>query len=354
MVLFIISVGTVLTVSAVCSLTEAALYAVPAPYIRRIAKTSAAGRILQRFKQNMEQPITAILIANTAANTAGAAVAGAQARLLYGEPALYWFPAAFTLAVLFFAEILPKVAGVAYNRPVAVAAAVPLDAAIRGLYPLVALARSAARLVRRGSHVPVAPEEEVGHLAELSAEEGSILPLEAALVRNVLRLNDVTAHDIMTPRTVVYKVASDTRVGDLADQAGQLPYSRIPVYDTEDPENWLGVAIRRNILAHLVRREFSIRLGDLCTALHFVPETIPGHRLLTEFLTRREHLFGVVDEYGAVAGIVTLEDVLESLIGEEIVDETDAFVDMQEAARQRRSRRLQERRDREPPSAPTS
>ena len=341
MSLFIASVVTVLLVSAVCSLTEAALYAVPPPYVRRLAKSaSRAGQILAGFKQNMERPITAILIVNTVANTAGATVAGAQARTLFGASALFWFPALFTMAVLLFAEILPKVAGVAYNRTVARAASVPLQAGITMLYPLVWLSQRASRLVHRGRVSPIAPEEEVGHMAELSAEEGSILPLEADLVRNVLRLNDVTAHDIMTPRTVVFNVPADTTVQDLSGQAGQLPYARIPVYDADDRENWIGVVLRRNILAALARDDFTVTVGSLSTALHFVPETMAGHRLLREFLKRREHLFGIVDEYGAVVGIVTLEDVFESLIGEEIVDETDAVVDLQKAARERSAKQM--------------
>ncbi len=156
----------------------------------------------------------------------------------------------------------------------------------------------------------------------------------------MLRLNDVTARDIMTPRTVVFKLAADTTVGGLAEQAEKVPYARIPVYDPDDPENWLGVVLRRNILARLARDEFDTAVGSLCRPLHFVPGTIAGHQLLSEFLKRREHLFGVLDEYGAVDGVVTLEDVLETLIGEEIVDETDAVVDLQAAARARRAKRL--------------
>ncbi|HEX9729321.1 MAG TPA: hemolysin family protein [Gemmatimonadales bacterium] len=343
MELFFFAVATVLVVSAVCSLTEAALYAVPAAYVRQLNEAGGtAGRLLLDFKQNMERPITAILVLNTAANTAGAAVAGSQARLLFGEAALIWFPALFTLAVLFFAEILPKVAGVAYNRTVARVTAVPLKGAMVGLYPLVWLSQRATRVVQRSGSHPVASEEEVGHMVDLSAEEGSILPLEAELVRNVLALNDVTARDIMTPRTVVFKVAANTTVGQLSAQALRLAYSRIPVYDPNDPENWHGVVLRRNLLARLAGDEFDVTIGSMCRAIHFVPETIAGHQLLAEFLKRREHLFGVVDEYGAVVGIVTLEDVLEALIGSEIVDETDAIVDMQEAARERIAKRLSE------------
>lgn len=339
MTLFIAAVATALGVSALCSLTEAGLYAVRFTYVRQLAQSGRrAGAILLKFKQNMERPITAILILNTAANTAGAAIAGAQARLLFGDSFLIWFSAAFTLAVLMFSEILPKVAGVAYNRTVARWSSVPLSGIITVLLPLVWLGQRAAQFLRKATPEPLAPEEEVHEMAALSAEEGSILPLEAKLVRNVLRLNEIKARDIMTPRTVVFRVRADRTVRDLADEAVHLPHARIPIADPDDPDHWVGVMLRRDLLAALARDEFDTTVASLAKPLDFVPQVMRGHELLDAFQTRRRHLLGVLDEFGGVAGIVTLEDVLESLLGQEIVDETDAVVDMQDAARRRAER----------------
>jgi CBS domain containing-hemolysin-like protein len=341
MTLFVSSVAIVLVVSAICSLTEASFYAVRTPYIRQIAESgSRAGQVLGRFKENMEGPISAILIINTAANTAGAAVAGSQARILFGETSVIWFSLCFTVAVLFFSEIMPKVIGVVYNRPVATLMAWPWAAVIKLLYPLIWVIQHLSRLLKPREPVLAAPEEEVQHLAMISAEEGSIMPYEAELVRNVLRLDKVTTRDIMTPRPVVFKLPSDITLREVADNVKEWTYSRIPVYKADDPETWEGVVFSRDILSSLANDQFETTLGSLCSPIYFVSEKTAGHVLLETFLKRRTHLFGVMDEYGDITGIVTLEDVLESLLGEEIVDEVDTAVDMQEVARRRKQRHL--------------
>ena len=335
MELFLLAVAVVLIVSALCSLAEAALYSVAPAYVRQLAEHgSRQGQILARFQKDKGRPITAVLIVNTAANTAGAAVAGAQARLLFGEGALLWFSILFTLAVLLFSEILPKVVGVTYNRAVSRAVAIPVNALINSLYPFVWLSQRLAGVMRHSGE-PVAPEAEVHQMAALSAEEGSILPSEAALVKNVLALDEVRASDIMTPRTVVFKSPDNLTVKELEKDAWALPYSRIPIHDADDADNWTGLVLRRDILACLGRDQFEVTLESLAKPLRFVPETIRGNELLKQFLKMRKHLFGVIDEYGNIIGIVTLEDVLESLIGQEIVDETDNVVDMREVARKR-------------------
>ena len=334
MTLFLVSVATVLVVSAACSLSEAALYSVRMPYVRQLVERgSRSGMILDRFKRNMERPITAILIVNTAANTAGAAVAGAQARELFGEAALFWFSAIFTLSVLFFSEIMPKIAGVTYRRTVAKAISIPLDLVIRALHPMVWLSRQAARLLTTDEEQALAPEAEVHQIAALSAEEGSILPIEAELVRNVLRLDEVKASEIMTPRTVVFKLAAERTVREVAESVAGSAHSRIPIYADDDMEKIIGWVLKNDILTRLAGGDVDVELQALAKPLGFVPEGAPGHRLLNEFLKRRTHILAVVDEYGGVAGIVTMEDVLESLLGEEIVDETDADVDMRVKAR---------------------
>lgn len=340
MSLFVLSVATVLIVSALCSLTEAAIYAVRTPYVRHLAEGgSAAGRLLADFKQNMEQPISAILIANTAANTAGAAVAGTQAAALFGDSAVIWFSALFTLAVLFFSEIIPKVVGVAYARTVAPMTALPLKALIAALYPMIWIVQQVTQVIKPREPALSAPEAEVQQLALISAEEGSILPFEAELVKNVLRLNDIRARDIMTPRTVVTKLPASMTLRQVAAATTRWPHSRIPVFEDNDPDNWVGVVLTRDILTNLAGDRFDMTLKQLAGPIYFVPESNPGHILLSAFLKRRTHLFGVVDEHGSVLGVVTLEDVLESVIGEEIVDEADPVVDMQELARRRHEQR---------------
>jgi CBS domain containing-hemolysin-like protein len=352
MTLFILSVAFVLVVSAYCSLSEAALYSVRMPFVRQLADSGRrSGAALAGLKANMERPITAILIINTVANTAGASVAGVQARALWGEaPWLLWtFTAVFTLSVLLFSEILPKVAGVNYRRMVAPAVSVPWEMAIKVLTPLVWLSQKISRIFAIAAG-PLAPEEEVHQLAAMSAEEGSILPLEAKLVRNVLRLNEVKARDIMTPRTVVFKLEASKTVAEVAEEVGRQPHSRIPIHAAENPEDWIGLVMKEDVLGAMARDQFDVSLEALKKPLGYVPEVVPGHQLLNEFLERRAHLLGVVDEYGGMLGVVTLEDVMESLLGAEIVDETDLVADLRQVAKRRGARQLGAAMRRPPPS----
>ncbi len=342
MTLFVASVVLVLVVSAICSVSEAALYAVRRPYVRQLAeKGNRSGSLLLGFKDNMERPISAILIVNTVANTAGAAVAGAQARVLFGEPAVIWFALAFTLAVLFFSEIIPKVVGVAYSRVVATTVAIPWAAGIKLLFPVIWLIQHLSQMLKP-RRVISAPEDEVHQLAMISAEEGSIMPYEAELVRNVLHLDRMTTRDIMTPRPVVMKLPSDLTLRQVAEKYKEFHHSRLPVYDVDDPEIWKGIVFTRDILAGLARDQFETKLESLCSPIYFVSEKTPGHVLLRAFLKRRTHLFGVADEFGDITGIVTLEDVIEAMLGEEIVDEVDTAENMQDVAQRRKRDRIRE------------
>ena len=341
MALFILSVATVLLVSAACSLTEASLYSVRLPFIRRLVENgSRAGEVLKKFKENMERPIAAILILNTAANTAGAAVAGAQANRLFGENVLIAFSVTFTFAVLFFSEIIPKMIGVVYARTVSQYFAIPLNALVMLLHPVIRLVERVSKWLKPKGPVIAAPEDEVRQLAMLSAEEGSILQLEADLVKNVLALDMTTAREIMTPRPVVEKLSGDTTVREAAEAIPEWIYSRIPIYDAGDTEHWTGVALSRDILGALAKDEFDTPVSALARPLDFVSDQTPGHILLRRFLKTRRHLFAVTDEFGSVVGVVTLEDILESVLGQEIMDEVDVTEDLQELAKQRRRRNL--------------
>jgi magnesium and cobalt exporter, CNNM family len=337
MTLFILTIVVVMVVSATCSLTEAALYSVRLPYVRHLAESgSRAGKILARFKQQMDRPIAAILILNTIGNTAGAAIAGAQASALFDARIVIVFSITFTLAILFFSEIIPKILGVGHNRAVAKALALPLNGLVAFLHPLLLAVERISKWLRPRGPMIAFPEEEVRQIAMLSAEEGSILRLEAELVKNALALDQVTAEDIMTPRTVVHKLASDLSVREASHGVQEWTFSRIPLYDPDDPEKWVGVVLSRDILNALAHDRFDQKLGSLARPIDFVHERTRGHVLLRDFLRNRRHLSAVVDEYGSVVGIVTLEDILESVLGQEIMDEVDVTADLQELAKKRR------------------
>jgi CBS domain containing-hemolysin-like protein len=329
---------TVLVISAICSVTEAALYAVRPSFVRSLnAEGSAAGRVLDGMKGHTERPISTILIVNTAANTAGASIAGAQAEEIFGAQYIVWFSVAFTIAVLFFSEIIPKIIGVAYSDRLSVVIARPLSIAVFLMLPAVWMIQRLSRLIKPDGPIISAPEEEVGHMARMSAEEGSILPIEADLVQHVLKLNEVSAEQIMTPRSVVMRLPSNRKLRavseDMAARRIEWTNSRIPITRDGNDDDWCGVILRRDALALLASDEFDRTLDSFAKPLHFVKTTTPGHILLDSFIEKRSHLFAVVDPDETIVGIVTLEDVLESLIGEEIVDEVDVVVDMQAFAR---------------------
>jgi CBS domain containing-hemolysin-like protein len=332
-----LSVAVVLFVSAFCSISEAAVYAVRRPFVRKLAaEGSRAGRVLEGFKRDMGRPIAAILVVNTAANTAGASVAGAQASALFGEGAFLWFSMALTLGVLFLSEIVPKVLGVSYSRTVARAVAIPWQGLIGALLPLTYIAEVITRKLQPSEPALAAPEDEVSQFATMAAEEGSILPIEAKLVQNVLKLDEIAARDIMTPRTVVFRLSEDMTVRQVAAHVDDWQFSRIPIYDPDDPERWTGLVRAADVLVALAQDRFDTKLAELARPLHFVPDGAPGHQLLKRFLAERTHLFGVVDEFGGMAGVATLEDVVESLLGQEIVDEVDRAEDLRAVARGRR------------------
>ena len=338
MFFFILSVTMVLAVWAVCSLAEASIYAVRKPYVRQLARSDVkAGRILTRFKENMERPISAILIVNTVVAAAGASIAGAQASVIFGEANLWLFSACFTIAALVISEIVPKIVGVAYSRPLARVLARPLSVTVAVLYPLVWIVERASTYMKPRIPIATAPEDEVRSMAEISAEEGSIMPYEADLVGNVLSLDKVTAREIMTPASVVTKLPDNLTLREVAHHAVESNFSRIPLYDANDNSRWTGIVLSRDVLAAIARDRFDQPIKELAMRLYFVHADAPGHKLLNAFLRRRTHMFGVTSD-GKVIGIVTLEDVLESLIGAEIVDELDTVVDMQTLARRRGSK----------------
>ena len=333
MILFVFCVLIVLGVWAVCSLAEASIYAVPMPYVRQLEQSeSEAGRILTKFKLNMERPISAILIVNTVVAAAGASIAGAQAAATFGEANLLWFSILFTIGALFFSEIAPKIAGIAYHRSIAVALAKPLSIVVFLLYPLIWLIERMSGLIMPRVPIAMAPEDEVQQLAAISAEEGSIMPYEADLVRNVLALDQVTAGEIMTPVSVVETLPEQLTLGELAKCTREWHFSRIPLHKKKDPGLWSGFVLSRDVLAAMASDQFEIKLLELAKPLNFVSESAPGHKLLKAFLARRTHIFGVAGASGTIVRVVTLEDVLESLIGAEIVDESDAVVDMRTLA----------------------
>ncbi|WP_147820841.1 hemolysin family protein [Salidesulfovibrio onnuriiensis] len=340
----ILAVGLAVLVSTFCSLAEAALYSLPASKIERIKKRSKrAGAALEKLRRNVEEPITAILTLNTVAHTAGAAVAGWAWAELYGENTLWMFTVVFTLIILIISEILPKTVGVVYNEQIAP----PLSPVLRWLVwlfkPAVVALGFLGRLIRGKRSGPEHSEADIMAIASLTRRSGIIKPYEEQSIKNILLLDNKTVDEIMTPRTVVFSLPADMTVAEARECHATWPHSRIPVYG-DDPEDIVGIAYRRQVFEALADDRDDLKLSDLMRPVRFVLESLTLDRVLVKFLGSRTHMFVVLDEYGGVAGVVTLEDVLEEILGSEIVDETDQVVDMRELARSQRDELVRERK----------
>ena len=321
--------------SFLCSLFEAALYSVPIGHIESLAKSgNTSGRMLKKFKESVDAPIAGILSLNTIAHTVGAALAGAAAVEVLGEPWLPHFSAVFTLVILLFSEIVPKTIGVVYARHLVSWIAYPIQILIWTQAPLIWLCQFVTRQISRGKVEHVVSSDELIALVHMGRRAGTINVEEGRAIQNILLLKEKTIQQIMTPRTVIYFLQARQTVGEVL-QNGVPSYSRVPIVD-EDAEDVVGIVHRRDILSAVADGRENIALQDLSRPAHFVMETLTLDRVFRMFLELRQHLFVVIDEYGELQGVVTLEDVLEELIGQEIVDETDEVVDLRKLARRRR------------------
>ena len=339
----IIAVGCALVVSAACSLFEAALYSVPLSHVEVLAQANKlSGRLLKRLKHEIHKPIAAVLTLNTIAGTAGAAISGALAASVFGEANLIWFSAAFTIAILFFSEILPKTIGVAHSKALAAWIALPIQAMVTILSPVLWLIHVATRLIGAKDQELLVSAEEVQAIARLSRKSGEIDTEEERVITNVLELRHKEVRQAMTPRTVTFCLSAHLTVAESTEFEKKWNFhSRVPVYD-KNPDDIVGIVLRKDVLLSAAADKEETTLGQLMQPVHFVPESARLTPVLLAFLERHSHLFVVVDEYGSFTGVISLEDVIEELVGREIVDESDRAKDMRQLAREKRGTLLQQ------------
>lgn len=316
---------------------EAVLYSVPQSQVEVMARSGKrSGATLKNLKKNIQQPITAILTLNTVANTMGAAVAGASAAAVFGEENLIWFSVFFTLAILLFSEILPKTAGVAYAKILAPWIAMPLAGLIRIMHPLVKLCQIVTLLIPKQEKEVMVTIEEIQAVAVLGRKSGEIEPQQERVIANILKLQDKIVRQVMTPRTVVFSLSEHLTIAEALQMKDQWSrHSRVPVYD-ENQDDVVGIVLSRNVLLSLYEGNEDQRLSELMQPVHFVPEAAPLNKILMEFFEQRIHLFVVVDEYGSVTGVISLEDIIEEIVGREIIDESDKAGNLREYARHRK------------------
>lgn len=337
MVTFIASVVFAVLVSFLCSLTEAALYAVPWSAIEKARRAGRpVGELLFTMRSEVDKPIAVILTCNTIANTAGAAVAGSAFTAVFGDTWLALFAALFTVLILAFGEIVPKTLGVAYASPIMEVLARPLALAIKLLTPLLWLTTLLTRLLTPAAKGPEISEDDIRAVTSLSREAGQIQPYEEKFIRNVLALDQKRVHEIMTPRTVVFSLPDDCTVEEAYNNPQTWHISRIPVWG-ENNEDLVGLVERRLLGLAMRNGKGAQPLSSIMQPLHFILENQTLDVLLRELLAAHVHLFAVLDEYGGLAGVVSLEDVMEEILGSEIIDESDNVDDLREMARKRRA-----------------
>ena len=334
--LLVLYVLLALGFSFLCSILEAALLSVTPSYVAALEQEghSAAER-LRGYKDDIDRPLSAILSLNTIAHTVGATGAGAQAAEVVGqgEATVAITSGVLTLLILVVSEIIPKTLGAVYWRRIAPTMTSVLAVIIWTMWPFVKLSQGITRIIARGKGEEASvSREEFTAMAELGKEEGVFEEEESRILKNLFRFSSLRVKDIMTPRTVVQALHEERTIGEIIEEHDEFRFSRIPVY-TENRDDITGYVLKDQILLKAAQEEDDVMLHDLRRDILGVPETLPLPELFERLVDSLEHIALVIDEYGGTAGIVTMEDVVETLLGMEIVDEADSTEDMQVLAR---------------------
>ncbi len=336
-----------ITVSFLCSLWEAVLLSITPSYAQiKVREGAAIGTRLQSFKADIDRPLVAILTLNTIAHTVGAIGVGEQAAKIWAEvnPLITSFivPAGMTLAVLVLSEIIPKTLGANYWQELAPFTVNSLALIILALFPLVWMSQILTRaLKRKSADHHLFTRSDFMAMAEIGADQGVLEENETQILRNLLRFRKVEARHVMTPRTVVHMAPSDMSIRDFFAANKEVRFSRIPLHRPGDRDHVEGYILRQDLLANLVETRGREPISVLRREVMVVHGDFKVTDLFNLFIERREHIAVVVDEFGSVAGIVTMEDVIETVLGMEIVDELDGSEDMQTKARRAWERRAQ-------------
>ncbi len=332
-----------LGVSFICSLLEAIILSVTWSHIEILQKDEkSSGKSLKRLKEEIDQPLAAILTLNTISHTVGAAGVGSEFHQLGSN----WFTAAsiiLTILILVFSEIIPKTLGAIYWKRMAPSAAYILDFMVWTTWPIVVSLNYFSKKISEGNEdQKEMTREEMIAVAEIGETQGALEKQETQVIKNLLTMDKILAEDVMTPSTVMLTFQKNETIEDVIQKYSPIPFSRIPVID-ESLDDVIGVVFRSKIMAMSNEGEADTKMKDLASNLSTVHPEDSVATLLDEFLKKKEHIFLVVDEHGATQGIITLEDSIETLLGAEIVDESDSVEDMRQLARELWERRRKRR-----------
>ena len=334
MLLLIIYILIALGFSFLCSIAEAVLLSITSAYVALLEKNGRqAGAILRELKNDINKPLAAILTLNTIAHTVGAAGAGAQAAKVFGDVYLGIVSAVLTFLILVFSEIIPKTLGAYYWKSLAPITAYGLRFLVWIMYPFVWLSYKLTRGFTEAPTLRGFNRQEFTAMAEISTQEGQLTHQELKILKNLLAWRELRVEQAMTPRTVVFSMSQDATVAEFFYKHNDVRFSRIPVYDS-DPEEVAGFVLRNDLLLASARDNADKKLRDYRREISAVLEFTSLSKAIDEFIRQKAHIMLVVNEYGLIRGIITLEDLLETLLGLEIVDEGDKAEDMQQLARQ--------------------
>ncbi len=337
MTILIISLIITLGVSFLCSLLEATLYSTTMSYIESLPSDKKGVANLKKLKTNIERPIAAILALNTIANTAGAATVGAQAAEVFGNQYFGYCSAALTVMVLVFSEIIPKTIGSNFWRELCVPGGYIIRVIAFICFPLVVVSQFLTKLFTRKKTQTVS-REEVAALTNIGEREGVFKKNECNIINNLVRMDNVKIHSIMTPRTVVLAAQEDMPLEYFFKEKQYLVFSRIPVY-TKDIDDITGFVLKTDVLFHLANGDKHLKLKDIKRDILVCYGNTPITKFYDLMLGKKEQIALVIDEYGGMDGIVTLEDVIETILGSEITDESDKQIDMQAYAKEQWKKR---------------
>ncbi|MCC9604144.1 hemolysin family protein [Stieleria sp. JC731] len=335
MTLLIVYLCVAIGFSFYCSIAEAVLLSITPSFIATLAQKNAKdAERLKKLKDNVDRPLAAILSLNTIAHTIGAAGVGAQAAVALKNVPLAFVSALLTLLILVFSEIIPKTLGALYWRSLGPFIAKTVGYLILILYPLVWLSERLTKLLSGGKGHHTLTRDELGAMAEIGAEQGVLEEHESRLFRSLMQFPEITAADIMTPRVVVIAFSESETVGEIMSQQPDLFVSRIPIYK-DNLDHVTGFIMRSELLLAAAKDEDDVPLRQLRRDIIAVDMETSAKEAFDQLVEQRQHIAIVTDQYGSTQGIVTLEDVIETLLGMEIVDEHDKNIDMQKVARKR-------------------
>ena len=344
MTLLLVYLFLALVVSFLCSIMESVLLSTPQAFL--LAEQEKGVKWSTHFlelKNNIDKPLSAILSLNTVAHTIGAAGVGAQAIKVFGEASFGIVSAVLTILILVITEIIPKTMGANYWRSFVKPSYHIIRFMIFITYPLVLMSAFITKLISNKENEKTISREEIAALASIGTDEGIITVQEARILKNLLKLRHVKAKEILTPRVVLALANEELSVAEFLEHKEYLRFSRIPIY-TEKEDDISGYVIRQQVLEKIAEEKDDLKLKDIKRPITIVPNSLAIFSIWERLISNKEQIALIVDEYGGVDGIITMEDIIETLLGFEILDEKDEVSDMQKYARERWNAKKDEER----------